>query len=545
MTKAQRRVLMLLILFGAVYFFLFVPPNLTGAKDANMLALFEVDEYAQYSHALGMLTPGITAYQTLRNFLIYLHYFYGYPFYFFSALALIPLKLILGAGWQAATPLIMLVLRQVINILPMLVSVILWVWMQTRFRSWWQALGLFILLLSVPVLVLNNLWWHPDSLVFFFITLTFFFLVRDDLRFGRNFFLAAAACGLATGTKHLGLFFVLAIPVYIAWGLIAQRLRWGKAVGLGFLFVLVMALAVVASNPLLLLPMERAEIIAVQKLQLQQTSVGILTANQEAFFANGYPEDIRIHYGEVLFIVLAFAALVAGFFRRDRRLLSVLILAWMIPLAIVILNFGTRRTHYFMPVMIPLFSSFANIYISPPDSMPGKSSRFSKGLSWLLPAVYTLFVLGQFGLFLRTDVNIYQNTFFRETNSASIAFYNQVESSVMARMPEEKLNAYRDWHIYFPSSPTRQVEMNWDMATYDYIRELKPDLILLEHENVAMFARPEIVAEAVNPDRMEMVHEFYADAEKGKLQGYRQVFQNNFGLVFVEEDLFNTFFASK
>ncbi|NPV75311.1 MAG: hypothetical protein HPY59_02945 [Anaerolineae bacterium] len=545
MTKSQKRVLLLLIFFGSLYFILFIPPNLTGAKDANMLALFEVDEYAQYPHALGMLTLGETAYQTLRNFLIYLHYFYGYPFYFFSALALFPLKLIFGAGWQVMTPVILLVLRQVINVLPMLVSLLLWVWMQTRFRSWWRALGLFALLLSVPVVVLNNLWWHPDSLVFLFVTLTIFFLNRDALHFGRNFFLAAISCGLATGTKHLGLFFVLAVPVYILWGVFSKRLRWGKAVGLGALFVLLMTLAVVVSNPLLLLPMERAEIIAVQKLQFQQTSVGILTANQQTFFADGYPEDIRIHYGEALFILLAFSSLVAGILKPERRLLNVLILTWMIPLTFVILNFGTRRTHYFLPVMIPLFSTFANVFLPFSPSTQTAVDRFERWYSRVLGGLYALLILGQMFLFVRTDVEIYLRTLFREATSASIKFYEQVEENVMSKMPEEKITAYRDWHIYFPDTPSRQVEMNWNLATYDYIRELKPDLILLERENLSMFARPEVVGEAVDPDRMEMVHEFYAAAAKGRLQGYRQVYQSDFGLVFVDEALFNTFFASK
>ncbi|MCC6148293.1 MAG: hypothetical protein IT308_12090, partial [Anaerolineaceae bacterium] len=423
MTKSQKRVLLLLVVLGSLYFILFIPPNLTGAKDANMLAVFEVDEYAQYPHVLQMLTPGETAYQTLRNFLIYLHYFYGYGFYFFSALALLPFKLIFGAGWQTQTPIILLILRQVINIFPMLFSLLLWVWMQTRFRSWWLALGLFVLLLSVPVLVLNNLWWHPDSLVFFFITLTIFFLQRDDLRFGRNFLLAAATCGLATGVKHLGLFFALTIPVYLLWGAFSRRIRWRRAFGLGALFVAVMVLAVVVSNPLLLLPQERAEIIAVQKLQLQQTSVGILTANPEPFFANGYPEDIRIHYGEALFLLLAFASLLAGMLRTERRLLSTLILTWMIPLTVVILNFGTRRTHYFLPVMIPLFSTFANIFL--PFSAPlAPSERFVRWLPKVLPGIYAVLLFGQFVLFLRTDVDIYRRGLFREAASASIQFYD-------------------------------------------------------------------------------------------------------------------------
>ncbi|MCC6148298.1 MAG: hypothetical protein IT308_12120, partial [Anaerolineaceae bacterium] len=124
-------------------------------------------------------------------------------------------------------------------------------------------------------------------------------------------------------------------------------------------------------------------------------------------------------------------------------------------------------------------------------------------------------------------------------------FYDGVEANVLDKMPGEKIRVYRDWHIYFPETTAQQVEMNWDLPTYDYIREFKPDLILLERENLAMFSRPEVVAEAVDPDRMEMVHEFYAAAKNGRLEGYRQVYQRDFGVVFVREELFNVYFARR
>ena len=88
MSPTQKKILKILLVLSGVYFVLFIFPNLTGAQDPNMLSIFEIDEYAQYPHAIAMLIPGPTLYQTIRNFLIYLHYFYGYPFYFFSALAI-------------------------------------------------------------------------------------------------------------------------------------------------------------------------------------------------------------------------------------------------------------------------------------------------------------------------------------------------------------------------------------------------------------------------------------------------------------------------
>ena len=204
MAEKQNRTLFTLVGLGALYFFLFIFPNLTGAQDANMLAVFEVDEFAQYPHVIRMLTPADTPYQTLRNFFIYLHYVYGYPLFFFSALALLPLKLVFGAGWTEMTPLIVLVLRQVLSVFPTILSVMMLVYVQTRFKSLWKSAALFVFLLSIPAVVGNNMFWHPDSLSTLFVVGVFFFLELDSLKFGRNFVLAAVACGLAIGTKNQG-----------------------------------------------------------------------------------------------------------------------------------------------------------------------------------------------------------------------------------------------------------------------------------------------------------------------------------------------------
>ena len=74
------------------------------------------------------------------------------------------------------------------------------------------------MLLSIPLVVTNDLWWHPDSLAVLSVVVTLLFLDLDKQRFGRYFFIAAAACGVAIGIKYEGVFFALAIPIYLLWG---------------------------------------------------------------------------------------------------------------------------------------------------------------------------------------------------------------------------------------------------------------------------------------------------------------------------------------
>ncbi len=363
MDQSQKRTFTLLLLTGVLVFILFIFPNFKGAKDAVMLSIFEVDEYAQYPHILRMVTPGDSLYQTVRNFLLYLHYYYGYPFYFLSAVSILPIKWISGSDWSLQTPLIVLMLRQMLSVLPALLAVGVLTYCQTGFRTRWRSLLLFLFLLIVPGMVSNNLWWHPDALALLFVALTFFFLQRDDMRFGRNFLLAAAACGLAVSAKHQGLFFYLAVPFYLIWGAVVRRLIWWKVPLLGLIFIAVMAGAILVTNPLLLLPQERAEIIATQVNNLQTLGSGFVFLNAQPYFAwNRYPDDFRIHYGEFAFILLALAALVLGMRNPRRRVLNVMILLWTIPLFYSINFAATRRTHYFLPVILPLFSSLHSLF---------------------------------------------------------------------------------------------------------------------------------------------------------------------------------------
>ena len=155
--------------------------------------------------------------------------------------------------------------------------------------------------------------------------------------------------------------------------------------------------ALVISNPLLLLPQERAEIISYQTLQWEQSSVGIILANPAPFFKEGYPSDIRIHYGQPFFLLLAFGALGLGIARKETRLKSSLILAWIIPLSISIINLATRRTHYWLPIMMPLFSTLVNLFPEDTLRFNGKVRDRGKMAIALLIALQAI-------LFIRTDM---------------------------------------------------------------------------------------------------------------------------------------------
>ena len=532
MDKKQKRTLFALLIIAGVSFLVFALPNMKGSADHNMLAVFEPDEFAQYPHVIRMLTPGKNFFETIFNFVVYRHFYYGYPFYLTSALFLFPIKLIYGLD---ATPIVMLTLRQMVSVLPMLISILLLVHIQTRFRSFWNSLILFGFLLSVPAVVRNDLWWHPDSLTILFIVLTFYFLDRDQLNFKVNFYLAAVACGLAVGTKLIGLFFFITIPTYILWGMFTKRIDLRRATLMALLFVAIMSATVVISNPLLLHPEGRSRIIATQQRQQAAMSFGWQVAYDRG--PASWFGVILEYYGQWFFILLAFAAAILGAIRSSRRLLYVLILTWVVPFALYVLFFiAIKPKHFFIPMALPLYSCLA--FILPFD---GRLSGKELPVRILSGAALGLIAI-QFTINISRDISQYAEELHREDTSESIAFYTALEHDYLACIPAGVSPLiYRDVRAYVPPSDQWQVEMKWGLVDYEYIQELNPDLVVLQQQRIRDYTLQEAVENAADSAQMERTFKFYNDASEGKLVGYQLVYQDEFGIAFARQDRYAWF----
>ena len=357
----QKRIIRVISLVGILYFILFIFPNASTMGSDNRIVYLHTDEFVILPVVERMLESSPNLSEAWGRLIIYGDYHYGYPFYFLSMLTLLPLRIIQGADFYNHTEVNILILRQMISVLPMILTAGVLTYVITRFRKLWASLFTFLFILTIPAVVRNNMhWWHPDALMILAIALSFLFLDLDEYRLGKYFLLAAAACGLASAIKLFGFFFFLTIPVYL---LLAWRRRGAafKRIFLsGLLFVGIMLIVIVISNPFLFYEGPRGDMLATQSYKSLELSEGY--THEESLYYSLGPEywhwTLTVSYGDPNFIVLLFLLLgLAGAAIPDRDIYW-LLLAWIIPVGIYLMWFvSPKPDHYLMPLLIPLYAT--------------------------------------------------------------------------------------------------------------------------------------------------------------------------------------------
>lgn len=522
---------MVLLLVSIALFAALWLPNTTASEDLGMVLAFEADEAIPFPYLQDMLEAKGSLRHTVANFFAYEYYFYGFPHFAYSALLLLPLKWL---GQLGNLPLVMGVLRNFVSVLPMLAAIWLLVYLHTRFNDY-RAVVLFAFLALLPGVMYNNFWWHPDSLAILFAVLTLFFLMRDDLRFGRNFYLAAAACGLSAQTKLIGVYFFLAVLVYLWHGYRAGRgLRQLLLAAAGF--VAVMVAAFFASNPILLYAGARSTYFNTLSAQS-----GLMAGGFEVEYARGLPEATRMlrdNFGGWLLLAASTLAAAYAAVRRPQPLLYRLILAWALPLAVYVFGFSIVKFQYWLPAALPLLSCLVVVL---PYSRVLAAEWWHNQRGWALLAAAVLGVWAYAAAsVLPHTLAIYRTQLARQDNHPALAFYVDA-SAALAPLPPATYNIYADVNIYIPQDAGWTRSARFETLDYDFIRSNAFQILFLSQSRIWDYLNEDAVG--IDPQRLEISRLFYADANAGEIVGYELVYRDGFGLVFVNETLYEEYFA--
>lgn len=361
MNTTQKRTLWVLAAIGLVYFALLLFPNAFMRGSHNPLVYLHTDEVVVYPSLEKMFRFGPTLSTAWGRIIIHGEYHYGYPFFFFSFLVLLPLRLIEGAAFFDQVQRNIFLLRQLICVLPMILTAGVMAYVVTAFRKIWQAIFTFLFILTIPAVLRNvTQWWHPDALMMLAVALTFLFLKLDRRRLGSYFYLAAASCGMAASIKLMGFFFFLAIPLYIVLVWRGKQIPLKKAAGAALGFVLVMALVIVLSNPFLFYAGPRNDMLAIQAEKTQELRFGY--DHEESIYYRLGPQywrwTLEISYGEPNFPLLLLGLLLVSAIAQADDAIKWVLLAWLVPIGIYLMWFvSPKPDHYLLPLMLPLYAS--------------------------------------------------------------------------------------------------------------------------------------------------------------------------------------------
>ena len=524
----------LAIFICIVYFIIFIFPNYVGSENIAMVAVFEPDESVPLKYAFAMIEPTESLKQALINFAFYDYYFYGFPFFAVSALSLLPIA---PQGLIDNIPLVMVTLRQVISVLPMLLSVLMMVYMQTKFKSY-KSIVLLLLLLGIPAVVRNNFWWHPDSMVTLMAILTIYFLNKDDLKFGSNFYIAAFLCGYSAGTKGIGFYFFLTIAVYLLLGLLWKKASLRKLFLSALGFLACMAFAYLAANPILVFEGVRKDYFALMDRQSVELYSGYWVLYPKGFFVS--LPDLTQYFGHILFILMAVATCVIGIVKKRDRLLNIFILTWAIPLSVLVFLITNFKFQYWIPVALPLFSTLV-VYL--PDRLPSMKSLRNLSTNGLVSAspqiVISLAVFLQLASYTISDIQRYNSFLHKVDDKPAIQFYN-LSVETLTPLPDERVLVYHDVRMYVPPTRNWKTEAVFKPLTYNYVQSKGFDVVLIMQQRIYDYLSSS--AEGIHPEEFAQSQILYTDAENETLEGYHLIFRNDFGLIFVRDELYQQYF---
>ena len=407
LAQAQKKVLLVLLALGMVYFALFIPLNLTGAEDEHTFSIGGGDEYVIYPVVTTMYQPGVTFSASLYHIFIYEDYHYGYPFYALSALVLLPVRLVVGDQFVHLTQVNLLLLRQFVSVLPTILAALVLVYLATRFRKPLAAVGLFVLILTIPGVIRDNHnFWHPDALNLLFIVLTLYFLDRDRLRFGRNFFLAAVACGLSAATRLYGFFFFLAIAAYLLAGLIKHSISGWQALGKAGLFAGLMVITILFADPFLFSASARTNLVRIMNDKQGEMKYGYNEPDPQQIYRTGWDAWLPFFeegYATNFFSIFLLVSAIVGIFMGGQRIFNGMLLAWVVVLAGYLVYFvAVKSSQYMLPLFVPFYAAAFSIPTALEGSRyPALARRSAWGLAILAClAQFTIQVL-KLPLFLR------------------------------------------------------------------------------------------------------------------------------------------------
>jgi hypothetical protein len=144
---------------------------------------------------------------------------------------------------------------------------------------------------------------------------------------------------------------------------------------------------------------------------------------------------------------------------------------------------------------------------------------------------------------LTWSIDHYQEAVNREADNASIAFFNAFNQQYLSKIPEtDILRLYHDVRVYAPISDRWEIQTKWGLVDMDFITEENFSVLLISKQRVMDYTQPSALETAADPIQMKRTSEFYSAAASNELPGYVLLFQDDFGIALVREDIYELYY---
>ena len=361
--RKQKQTLAVLLILSLAYILILIPSNRRGTRDWHDFWVYNGDEYVIYPILRNVQLKGADFSETLYHHYIHEDYHYGYPFYAVSSFFMYPIRLAIGPDFMERIDLTIPTLRIMVSVVPLMLGCLLLVYMMTRFEHPPLSAAVYVFLLTAPGTLQNNQgFWHPDGLNFLFVCAALYFMQRDRLRYGRNFFLSAFFVGLSAATRLFGFFFFLAVFVYLLFGAVRKHITFRQSLLKGAVFILIMVLAILWSDPFLFRADARQNMAAILSEKTGEMSSGYngdLSDPKNDYrpgWKTWYPafED---HFTEMFCFFFLIASLLTACFTGREQWTYRLTALWLAVVSVYMIWFvAVKSTQYLLPMLLPLMS---------------------------------------------------------------------------------------------------------------------------------------------------------------------------------------------
>jgi len=320
----------------------------------------------------------------------------------------------------------------------------------------------------------------------------------------------------------------------LTYRLVGEKKALIKVVLSGLGYMLAMGLAYLVSNPLLIysgISQKYFEVLS-EQFNVLSSGYGVV---YEVGLISSWPSVLE-YYGHWVFLLSILGVCIWGVIRGPNRLLQTIIITWMIPISILVFGFIHFKYQYWLPVILPMFSTLAVIL---PDKIEVRGLFTMKNNdSWakrLLAGLVLSVVAVQFTSYVYSDAVWFNQRVHAAENSYAILFYNQALEA-LEPLPSGSYYVYHDVRMYVPETDGWVTEAIFELLDYDYLQQRNFDVVMLMQQRINDYLNPEVVG--IDSEAFTRSQVFYKDANNGNLKGYHLVFRNDFGLIFVKDELY-------